>query len=88
MPDVVPIDRQAGYYTDTIGRYRDGQFCAAVHLDGANDPDARRERVPWYLYLCLHLFDSDGHYNRSPDTPRPLYRLRLRLRPRVTDGIK
>lgn len=66
VPGVVPIARQAGHRTDTIGRYRDGQFYAAIcgaHRDGDNELDVHRERVRWYVFL--HLFDPDGYYRRS-----------------------
>jgi hypothetical protein len=54
VPQRVPIAREAGYRTDTIGRYLDGQFYAAVygaHRDDDHAPDRRRERVRWYAYL-------------------------------------
>jgi hypothetical protein len=66
VPELVPFAREAGYRTDTIGRYRDGQFYAAIH--GAhrgddNELDLHRERIRWYAYL--HLFGSDGRHRRS-----------------------
>jgi hypothetical protein len=63
-PDLIPIAREPGYRTDTIGRYADGQFYAAVHgarRDGDHEPDMGRERIRWYAYL--HLFDADGSTN-------------------------
>jgi len=66
VPQRVPIAREAGYRTDTIGRYRDGQFYAAVHgarRDDDHAPDRGRERVRWYAYL--HLFDADGNHCAS-----------------------
>ena len=57
----VSIAREAGYRTGTIGRYRDGQFYAAVYGPRRDDdhvPDRGRERVRWYAYL--HLFKSMG----------------------------
>jgi hypothetical protein len=66
VPQRIPIAREAGYRTDTIGRYRDGQFYAAVHgahRDDDHSPDKERERVRWYAYL--HLFDADGNHRKS-----------------------
>ena len=66
VPQRVPIAREAGYHTDTIGRYRDGQFYAAVHgahRDDDHAPDQERERVRWYAYL--HLFDAGGKHHKS-----------------------
>jgi hypothetical protein len=66
VPQRVPIARDAGYHTDTIGRHRDGQFYAAVHgahRDDEHAPDMARERVRWYAYL--HLFDADGNHRTS-----------------------
>jgi hypothetical protein len=66
VPQRVPIAREAGYHTDTIGHYRDGQFYAAVHgahRDDDQGPDMGRERVRWYAYL--HLFDADGNHRES-----------------------
>jgi hypothetical protein len=39
------IARQAGYRTGTIGRYRDGQFCAAVHGAQHDDDEPDLHRV-------------------------------------------
>jgi len=66
VPQRIPIAREAGYRTDTIGRYRDGQFYAAAHgahRDDDHSPDKERERVRWYVYL--HLFDADGNHCKS-----------------------
>jgi hypothetical protein len=66
VPQRVPIAREAGYHTDTIGHYRDGQFYAAVHgahRDDDRAPDRGRERVRWYAFL--HLFDAGGNHRRS-----------------------
>lgn len=66
VPQRVPIAREAGYRTDTIGRYREGQFYGAVHgahRDDDHDPDWGRERIRWYAYL--HLFDADGNHSKS-----------------------
>jgi len=66
VPQRVLIAREAGYRTDTIGHYRDGQFYAAVHgahRDADHAPDWGRERVRWYAFL--HLFDADGNHRRS-----------------------
>lgn len=69
VPQRVPIAREAGYRTDTIGRYRDGLFYAAVHGAHRDDDHARdlgRERVRWYAYL--HLFDASGTHRGSEVT--------------------
>ena len=66
VPQRVPIAREAGYRTDTIGRYRDGQFYAAMHGAHRDDDlasDQGRERVRWYAYL--HLFDAGGSHRKS-----------------------
>ena len=66
VPQRVLIAREAGYRTDTIGHYRDGQFYAAVHgahRDADHAPDWGRERVRWYAFP--HLFDADGNHRRS-----------------------
>jgi hypothetical protein len=66
VPQRVPITREAGYRTDTIGRHRGGQFYAAVHgahRDDDRAPDPARERVRWYAYL--HLFDAGGNHSTS-----------------------
>jgi hypothetical protein len=66
VPQRIPIAREAGYRTDTIGRYRDGQFYAVVHgarRDDDQTPYEVRGQVRWYAYL--HLFDADGNYRTS-----------------------
>jgi formate hydrogenlyase regulatory protein HycA len=66
IPDVIRIAREPGYRTGTIGRYRDGQFYAAIHgahSDDDKELDLHRERIRWYAYL--HLFDSAGYHQRS-----------------------
>jgi hypothetical protein len=66
IPDVIRIAREPGYHTDTIGRYREGQFYAAIHgarSDEDKEPYLHRERTRWYAYL--HLFDSAGYHQRS-----------------------
>lgn len=66
VPQGVPIAREAGCRIDTIGRYRDGQFYAAVqhaHRDDDHPRDRKRGRVRWYAYL--HLFDADGNHRES-----------------------
>jgi formate hydrogenlyase regulatory protein HycA len=66
VPELVPVAREPGYHTDTIGQYRDGQFYAAIrgaHRDDDSEPDPHRDRIHWYAYL--HLFGSDGRHRRS-----------------------
>ncbi|WP_033338593.1 hypothetical protein [Catenuloplanes japonicus] len=55
VPQRIPIAWEAGYRTDTIGRYAGGQFYAAMH--GVFRPGAG---PAWYAYV--HLFDHDGWY--------------------------
>lgn len=67
LPELIPIVREAGYRTDTIGRHRGGQFFAAIGRLGRDYDDERPGRMTgdlaWYAYL--HLFDNDGAYQRS-----------------------
>ncbi|GAA0268513.1 hypothetical protein [Cryptosporangium japonicum] len=63
VPALIPIAREPGYRTDTIGRFAEGQFYAVVHGARRNDDDEldlRRERVRWYAYL--HRFDHAGNH--------------------------
>ena len=63
VPQRAPIARVAGYRTDTIGRYRDGQFSAAVHAAHRDDddaPDWGRERIRWYAFLHLSQADIEA----------------------------
>lgn len=57
IPTTIPIQRQAGYHTDTIGRCGDGSqfvgFCFFL------DPGQRR------LVSVLHLFDANGTHIES-----------------------
>ncbi|MEU8251262.1 hypothetical protein [Nonomuraea sp. NPDC048916] len=65
-PDAIPISREAGYRTDTIGRWARGQFFGSVvsEFDGsiADDGDWNSRRR-WYAYL--HEFDQEGNYLES-----------------------
>jgi formate hydrogenlyase regulatory protein HycA len=58
LPARIPIVHEPEYRTDTIGRYRDGQFYANIHGAGRN--------TKWYVYL--HLFDHDGNHVSSDIT--------------------
>jgi hypothetical protein len=61
-PDLIPIKHEPGYHTDTIGRYAQGQFFAAVrgaHRAG-EQPSPDRRNIRWYAYL--HRFDADGRH--------------------------
>jgi hypothetical protein len=72
VPQRVPVAREAGYHTDTIGRYRDGQFYAAVldaHRDDDRAQDRGRERVRWYAYPPL--LDADGNHRESGPSSTP-----------------
>jgi hypothetical protein len=62
-PKVIPIKRHAGYHTDSVGRYADGQFLGCItgphtRLLAADGQLERRQR--WYA--VLHRFDHDGHH--------------------------
>ena len=66
VPALIPIAREPGYRTDTIGRFAEGQFYAVIHgahRDDDEELDLRRERVRWYAYL--HRFDHAGNHVRS-----------------------
>lgn len=59
IPELVPITREAGYHTDTIGTFDGGQFMAFVVATlpddhGENDGAAKR----WYA--VLHRFSAEG----------------------------
>ncbi|WP_380284388.1 hypothetical protein [Kitasatospora purpeofusca] len=59
VPEVVPIAYEPDYRTDTIGRFRGGQFLASVTFavpQGAADP-----RVP-SCFAVLHRFDDAGRH--------------------------
>ncbi|GAB7046190.1 hypothetical protein [Catenuloplanes indicus] len=58
VPRRIPIAWEAEHRTQTIGRYADGQFYAAVH--GSYRPGAG---PAWYAYV--HLFDADGRYRET-----------------------
>jgi len=58
LPARIPIVHEPDHRTDTIGRYRDGQFYANIHGVGSISK--------WYVYL--HLFDHDGHHVSSDIT--------------------
>ncbi|MBB5872673.1 formate hydrogenlyase regulatory protein HycA [Allocatelliglobosispora scoriae] len=65
-PDLIPINHEPGYRTDTIGRFADGQFFGSVvagFADGiAPDGDwAAHKR--WYA--VLHRFDQEGNHVSS-----------------------
>ncbi|RIV40293.1 hypothetical protein [Micromonospora radicis] len=66
IPDRVPIVREPGYRTDTIGSYDGGQFFGSVTAtleDGTgNLPDWPRHKR-WYA--VLHRFDADGGHTGS-----------------------
>jgi hypothetical protein len=67
VPARVPIAREAGYRTDTIGRYQGGQFYTAVYGAHRDDDQAAardRERIRWHA--SLHLFGADGNHRESP----------------------
>ena len=69
IPDTIPIRREAGYHTDQIGSFRDGQFMgfvvATLPATQADDSQASdpRQHVRWYA--VLHQFDSEGNYIKT-----------------------
>lgn len=63
IPLAVPIIREEGYRTDTIGRCADGLFLANVIAGFREDfqfGDDWAEHKRWYAYL--HRFDRDGRH--------------------------
>lgn len=65
MP-TIPIRRETGYRTDTIGRHAGGQFYAAVCSLPSNRPGADlRDDTDRRCYEYLHLFDADGRHTSS-----------------------
>ncbi|MEV6976341.1 hypothetical protein [Kitasatospora sp. NPDC093806] len=60
VPEVIPIAHEPGYRTDTIGRYRGGQFFASVAY-------AAPEGSAWgagdeRCFAVLHRFTADGRH--------------------------
>lgn len=65
-PERIPIGREPGYHTDTIGRHAAGLFYAAGCSLPSNEPGAdRRDDAIRRCYDYLHLFDADGRHIRS-----------------------
>lgn len=64
VPEAIPIAREAGYRTDTIGRFAGGQFFASVtsaYRDGYSHtwgPPNDHKRI----FAVLHTFDADGRH--------------------------
>jgi hypothetical protein len=68
LPGVIPIVREAGYHTDTMGTYDDGRFYASFHGTHQGDPGiGGRGPTQWYVYL--HRFDRAGTYVSSEFRP-------------------
>ncbi|MFI0404764.1 hypothetical protein [Actinomadura sp. 3N508] len=66
VPDVIPIKHEPEYRTDTIGRYRDGQFLASVSgaYPKGHEPGADwQTQIRWYA--ILHTFDAGGFHSGS-----------------------
>ncbi len=61
IPDLIPIAREEGYHTDTIGRFEGGQFLGFVT---ATLPSPLPEDWPRHKrwYAVLHRFDPDGDH--------------------------
>jgi formate hydrogenlyase regulatory protein HycA len=65
MP-TIPVRREAGYRTDTIGRHAGGQFYAAGCSLPSNRPGADLHHdTDRRCYDYLHLFDADGRHTNS-----------------------
>ncbi|MER7704549.1 hypothetical protein ABTX81_16870 [Kitasatospora sp. NPDC097605] len=60
VPEVIPILHEPGYRTDTIGRFRGGQFFASVTYAApgglAAAPESHR------CFAVLHRFDEAGRH--------------------------
>ncbi|MFE6869368.1 hypothetical protein ACFVFS_22800 [Kitasatospora sp. NPDC057692] len=56
VPEVIPIGYEPGYRTDTVGRFRGGQFFASVTYAVPEGTADRR------CYAVLHRFDAAGHH--------------------------
>lgn len=66
IPDVVQIRREAGYRTDTIGRYAAGQFFASVTCAFRGSTKSGPEGgEPMRWYSVVHLFDREGNHVQS-----------------------
>ena len=66
VPEVIPIAYEPKHRTETIGRYADGQFLASITYafpEGFRPDDGWEEHKR--LYVVLHTFDAEGHYNDS-----------------------
>ncbi|MFE2106002.1 hypothetical protein ACFXAF_09050 [Kitasatospora sp. NPDC059463] len=58
VPEVIPIAHEPGYRTDTIGRFRGGQFFASVTY-AVPEADDGADR---YCFAVLHRFDEAGRH--------------------------
>jgi hypothetical protein len=64
IPEAIPIAREAGFHTDTIGTYDHGQFYANIHGALPGDPPVTLDgETHWYAYV--HTFDASGNYQDS-----------------------
>jgi formate hydrogenlyase regulatory protein HycA len=61
IPDLIPIAREEGYRTDTIGRFDGGQFLGFVTFTLPMPPPDDWPRHKRY-YAVLHRFDDDGNH--------------------------
>ncbi|MFF2656344.1 hypothetical protein ACFVUH_03160 [Kitasatospora sp. NPDC058032] len=59
VPEVIPIVHEPGYRTDTIGRFRGGQFFASVTY-AVPEGAVNREGVG--CFAVLHRFDDAGRH--------------------------
>ncbi|MFE7619699.1 hypothetical protein [Streptomyces sp. NPDC057496] len=63
VPGIIPIKHEADYRTDTIGRWRGGQFFASVtgaFPEGWSIGDDWQEQKRWCA--VLHRFDAAGRH--------------------------
>jgi hypothetical protein len=68
IPELVPIAHKADYRTDTIGRYRDGQFIGGSSVGFPDEPFDGRHSGTRHLFTYVHLFDNAGNHERSEIT--------------------
>ncbi|GAA1386363.1 hypothetical protein GCM10009639_10080 [Kitasatospora putterlickiae] len=71
VPEVIPIAYEPGYRTDTIGRFRGGQFFASVTYavpEAKAEPKAEAEETDTragadrVCFAVLHRFDEAGRH--------------------------
>jgi len=62
LPDRIPIAHEPGHDTDTIGRFRGGQFfgCVVAAFRGPWPEEGWQAHKRWYA--VLHRFDAEGNH--------------------------